>query len=115
MFVGVSAGWRKSLNVMNIHLASICERALEPALKTLLDRLKISYKRKNGKSCLHNVSGLIAETCKKLEPRLEGYDEDYALVVKTEDDVISSSISLFKVCSYRDLKERAFIDLLSFS
>ena len=109
MFVGVSAGWRKSLNVMNIRLASICERALEPALKTLLDRLKISYKRKNGKSCLHNVSGLIAETCKKLEPRLEGYDEDYALVVKTEDDVISSSISAYLRCVAIEILKRGHL------
>ena len=39
------------------------------------------------------------------------YDEDYALIVKTEGEVIRNLVpSLFKVCSYRDLRERAFID-----
>jgi len=50
--------------------------ALELALKALLDRLGISYKRKDGKGYLHDVSELIPEAYRRLEPKLEDYDKD---------------------------------------
>jgi len=60
-----------AVSLVNVNMA------LERALKALLDCLNISYSRRDGKGYLHDVSELVPEAYRKLEPKLESYDKDY--------------------------------------